>query len=266
MGLALDTIGGFATNPGGTLTAITTSTGDSLTVRSFQFANPAYLEEIFRQGAAAGVVRVRSPRLHDNVQGIRLRALAADPSPLLGREMQQLLYPQDQLIVEITGGGAETDVVALLNYYADLPGVNAQLQSWAQVKPQIVNLVGQEVAVTTNATAGQWASAAINSAFDNLKANTPYAVLGYEVDTAVCAVGVQGPDLGNLTASGPGTTTRIETRDWFCKLSDDTGLPMVPVFNSANKGSTLVRLLSSATGQATNVNLILGQLPPLQGS
>lgn len=260
MGQALDTIGGFATNPGATLTAITVSTGDSLTVRSFQFSAPAYLYEAFRQGGSAGVVRVRSPRLHDNVQGIRVRALANDPSPLLGREVNQILYPQDVLIAEITGGGAETDVLALLNYYADLPGVSANLQSWAQVEPNIRNILGVEVACTTSATAGQWSDTAINATFDLLKANTPYAVLGYEVDTAVCAVAVRGVDTGNLRAGGPGTTTRIETRDWFIKLSQENGTPAIPVFNAANKGATFVSLLSSATSQATNVNLILAEM------
>lgn len=260
MGQALDTIGGFATNPGATLTAITVSTGDSLTIRSFQFNSPAYLYEAFRQGGTAGVVRVRSPRLHDNVQGVRVRALAADPSPLLGRELSQPLYPQDTLIAELTGGGAETDVVALLAYYSDLPGVQANLQTWAQVEPQIKNILGNEVACTTNATAGQWSDTAVNASFDLLKANTPYAVLGYQVDTAVCAVAIKGVDTGNLRCGGPGSTTRIETRDWFIKLSQENNSPAIPVFNAANKAATFVSLLSSATGQATNVNLILAEL------
>lgn len=260
MGVALDTVAGFATNPGATVTAITPSTGDSLTVRSFQFSAPAYLVEAYRQGGTAGIVRVRSPRLHDNVQGIRLRALANDPSPIMPRELNQILYPQDQLIVELTGGGAETDVVALLNYYQDLPGVSGTYMTWDQVRPMVRNVLGNEVALTTNGTAGQWAGSAVNTTFDLLKANTPYAVLGYETDTAVCAVAIRGPDTGNLRASGPGTTTRIETRSWFIRLSEEGGFPAIPVFNAANKGSTFCDLVASTTGTSVNVNLVLAEL------
>jgi hypothetical protein len=44
-------------------------------------------------------------------------------------------------------------------------------------------------------------------------------------------------------------------------LSQATGLPTIPVFNSANKGNTYVSLVSSAaTGAAGTIQLILAEM------
>ena len=78
MGAALETVVGNASSPSSTYTALTMNTGDSLTVRNFPPANPAYLMALFRHDATAGVTRLRSPLLHDNVKGIHL-ALSENP-------------------------------------------------------------------------------------------------------------------------------------------------------------------------------------------
>src|SRR5437868_9819527 len=137
MDMAAEIISGRITNAGATLTGLTLATGDSLAVRSYDFGSGAMLMNAWAQGATAGTVRVRSPRMHDNVQGVRVNYTAANPVPLLGREVNQRLYPQDVLIVEASGGGAETDAVTILNYYRDLPGAAARLAAWEEVKPRI---------------------------------------------------------------------------------------------------------------------------------
>lgn len=263
MGLASEVIIGRVTNPGATLTAVTTGTGDSLAVRSFPASSQAFIEGIWAQAATAGAVRVRSPRLHDNVQGIRFRTVAGVTRNFMADVEQQPLYPQDVLILEQSGGGAEVDACALWLYYNDLPGTDARLAHWSAVKPRIRNILTQEVAVTGPATAGDWSAGnALNATFDLLKANVDYAVLGYQSDTAVLAVGFRGPDTGNLRIGGPGTSESIETRDWFVSASTEGDLAYIPIVNAANKGATLVSVAGTATGGTINVDLVLAELAP----
>jgi hypothetical protein len=121
--------------------------------------------------------------------------------------------------------------------------------------------MGTEVAVTTGATAFQYGgSAAINATFDQFKANTDYAILGYVTDTAVMTITVKSADFGNLRCGGPGTNNKIETRDWFVRLGVDNGLPCIPVFNSANKANTIVEACTSQTSTAITVTFLCAQL------
>lgn len=263
MGKGLEVVAGRVTNPGAAITALTANTGNSFTVRNFDTAQAAYLDALWAQGATAGVVRVRSAKFHDFVQGIRYTYIAGVARNLLPDESAQLLTPQDTLTFEMSGGAAETDLAVMLVYYNEVAGLNARLATWDQVNPAIVNYVTNEVSVTNPTTAGDWsAGTAINTTFDLLKANTDYAVLGYQCATAVGAVGIQGSDTSNLRVGGPGTTESIETRDWFLSLGKATGRPYIPIINSANKGGTLVSVAHTSAGGTTTVDLILAQLAP----
>ena len=256
MGAAFEVINGFATNPGATFTSITPSTGDSTVVRNFTLSDMAFLEGMWAKEATAGVYRIRSPKLHDNVQGIRKRTVAAVTRQLFTGRNEQELYPQDQLIVELTGGGAETDAAAFLIYYNNLPGASARLYSLPLIESRIRNLVDVEVTTITSATNGDYGGAVpINNNFDLLKANTDYAILGYSIDAAVLSLGIRGPDTSNYRVGGPAPTEELETRNWFVRLSDDYGRPHIPVINSANKGSTFIDCVD--TGSSTTVHPVL---------
>lgn len=262
MGLAMQVLTGRVTNPGAALTAVTMDTGDSNTVRSYPFgASPAYIDNLWAFGATAGTIRIRSPRLHDVSQGIRLRYAASNPTVLLPDYARQLLYPQDVLILEQSGGGAETDMFTALTIYEDLPGVQAQLATWDQISPRVKNIAGVECNLTTSATAGQYGGAqALNANFDVLKRNEQYAILGYTVDTACCTIGLQGPDLGNLRVGGPGSIRHELTAGWFCDLSVREGKPMIPIINSANVANTVVDIATPATAAAVNVTFVVAEL------
>jgi len=256
-----EVINGYASDPSTTFTALTQSTGDSATIRNFLLSDMAYLEGMWTQCATAGVFRIRSPKLHDNVQGIRKRNIAAVTRQLFTGPNEQELYPQDNLIVEITGGASEVDTGAFLVYYNNLPGASSQLFTRAQIEARIVNLVDVEVATTTSGTAGDYGgAAALNATFDLLKANTNYAILGYGVSTAGLSVGIRGPDTSNYRVGGPATTELLETRDWFNKLSDQYGRPHIPVINSANKASTFIDVVQNTTSVSQVVELYMAQL------
>src|SRR5437868_5221359 len=101
----LNVVTGRVTNPGATLTALTADTGDSFTVKSFSFGDTALIIDAWAQAATPGVLRIRSPRLHDVSQGIRLRTVQAASRSLLPKNLNQPLKPQDVLTVEGSGGG-----------------------------------------------------------------------------------------------------------------------------------------------------------------
>jgi len=256
MGLAIDTIGFSATAPGSTYTAVTYSPGDSPVVRAYAAGSSATLEAITRSGATGGDIRVRSPLLHDNVQGIRLRSSERVSHWLMPRELGQVLQPQDTLTIELTGGTtSEVDAGAILIYYSNLPGASARLHSWGDVSGIIKSYKPIRVSVTTGATAGQWTDAVITASENLLHANTDYAVLGITVDTGVTAVALKGVDTSNLRVGCPGPNDAINTSDYFVELTVRHGTPHIPVFNSANAGNTYVSVLADTTGTSVTVTL-----------
>jgi hypothetical protein len=261
MGLALDLQAGFVTGPGSTITAATNASGDTFVVRSAQAGSSVYLDQLIRAGATAGLVRVRSPLLHDNVQGVRFACPSGTTPNLLKGFAQQTLQPQDTLTVEETGGTTtEVDTVCVGTYYTDLGGASARLVMPSDIAPSLQYLIGYEISVTSSATAGQWLDTVINATEDILRASTDYAVLGYICDSAVAAVAIKGPDTSNFRVGGPGMASIIDTRQYFADMSTLTGRPHIPVLNSSNKGSTYVSVLAPTASVPVNITLILAEV------
>lgn len=257
---AWEVITGRALNPGAGGAVVTPNTGDTVQIKSTSDNPGPSLRGVWAQGATAGFVRVRSPRMHDPVQGLRFQSPAALTRNLLPDAAYTPMYSQDTLILEIAGGAAETDVAALLMYYPDLAGSVQRLATWDQIKPNISEMATVEVVVTAPATAGDWSpGTAINVTFDLLKGNEDYAILGYQCLAQVAAVGLKGPDTANLRVGGPGPSESIETRDWFISLSQNSGVPAIPVINQANRGATLLHV-ANATAAGTTVDLIVARL------
>lgn len=264
-GMGLEMISGKATAPGSTLTALTMASGDSLTVRSAQMGTDIRLINAWAFNVGAGILRIRSPRLHDNVQGIRMRVAASDPTNLMPLGAYQTLIPQDTLIAELSGSGTagKIEQAQLLLWYRDLPGVAARLANWSDIASAAVNELTNEVAITAGASGGYSGAAALNATFDLLKANTDYAVIGATADAACAAMTLKGPDTGNLHVGVPGPTTgRWTTIDWFKKLSERLGIPCIPIINSANKAGTTIEVVQNDGGAAVNVTWYLLELKP----
>lgn len=258
MGLAVDTIGLYATNPGASGAAATVNSGDSLTVRAFTPSSYAGIEQLFSQAATEGFVQIKSPRLHDNVRGLRFEASESPAGLLIPHDVYQPVFPQDTLAVTIGGGTAETDVAALQIGYDDLPGASARLHSWGDIAGNIEDLKYLTVA-NTPAAAGEWNDVAITTTEDLLIANRDYAVLGGMVDVACCAFGVKGAETANLRICIPGVLRTEDTQDWFIRQSQRSGKPRIPVFNAANRFAFYASLLQAGT-TATNVQFLLALL------
>lgn len=267
-GVALECLVGFVTAPSTTPTALTMSSGDSLTVRNGDMSKAVRLLNAWTLQQTAGTLRIRSPKMHDGVQGVRLRSTAANAQPLLPLGVGQRVWPNDTLTVDLTGSATAGDIeqAALLMYYDDLPGQAARFIDRDQLNSRMVHYFSTQNTLSTG-TAGGWSGEeAINAEDDQFKANTDYAILGFVTDTAAAAIGWKGADLGNLRVGGPGNPTFKElTSRWFVLLSDVFGKPMIPVINSNNKGGVQIAAAVDENGSDPIVHTIFAELTSTGG-
>lgn len=258
---AIQVLNGFYTAAGAGTGIATPMTGDAFTVPSVTPGTVSRLEQMWATGAVVDFVRVRSPRMHDANQGLRLRVGATTQVPMLPWSADQPLYGLDTPIVEIDATGAGTGAVALTYEYDDLPGVSPRLATWDEIDPRIINIMGCDVGLGAIGAIGAYSAGnAINSTFDNFEAGYDYALLGYEVSAARHAVAIAGPDTSYLKIGGPGTTLPNVTSDYFQRAARITGRPWIPIIAANNKGATNVFQTDNAASGAANVTLILAQL------
>lgn len=260
---ALDTVTSTGTAIGAALAASTVAAGDSFQVKNAAPNTDIHLLQVWSDHQVAGEVRVRSPKMHDNVDAMRYRAQIGVIKPLLPVGAPQRLYSQDVEIVELSGSAVAGDIESVVQqiYYADLPGQSARLQTWDQIRSKIRNIVGVRLAITLGATVGYNGARAINADVDLLKANQDYAVLGMTTNTECAAVCLRGPDTANLRVAVPGEPDLTEdTAWWFRWLSMHYNLPTITVINSANKGGTLIDCVNDENGGTANIVIHLAEL------
>src|SRR5260370_31177995 len=101
MAHGIEVVAGQVTNPAGAITALVMNAGNSATVRNADLSSIAALFQTWANFHNIGLWRIRSPKLHDNVQGIRWRIPASDPSPLMIPGHWQRLVPQDTLTLAL---------------------------------------------------------------------------------------------------------------------------------------------------------------------
>ena len=260
MGVAIDTVAFYGVNPGAGPQVATMAPGDSATIRANNPSGVVLLDDIFRQAGTEGFTRIRSPRLHDNVRGIMVTPTESPGAAFLPWDIGQPLYPQDTVVIEQSGGAAETDAGAFVVWYSDLAGSEARLHMPGDILPLIEHFVYVEVDFNTAATAGQWQDTALNATEDLLKANRDYAVLGYITDVAVNCMGIKGTDTGNYRVCGPGVLRSEVTSRWFLWQSEKNNRPYIPVINSANKANTFLSAQASTAATAIKGQLALALL------
>jgi hypothetical protein len=120
-----------------------------------------------------------------------------------------------------------------------------------------------ESTITPGAAGGYSGAQAINANFDLFKANTDYALLGYRVDTRCAVVRWTGIDSGNLGVGGPGEPAISDvTENWFVMLSQSQNLPLIPVFNSANKAAIVTDIMQDQAASAVVLTSLMVELAP----
>lgn len=261
---AIDTIASFQTTVNSTFAAGVMATGDSSVIRNFPPTASAQIVAAFYDDVTTPLGwRVRSPLLHDNVRGIEFQPGATAPAALFPLAIQQRLQAQDALTFELSTAAATGKALGvLLLYYTQLPGAMSRLYGVSDIEPLVVNVKPVLVTIGSGAnTAGQWFDSVITTTENLLHANTDYAVLGATFDQAVACLAVKGIDTGNLRVGLPGGVNNPYGPDYFIRLCQQTGLPCIPVINSANAGSTFVSIISSAaTAAAGSFTLYLAEL------
>lgn len=265
MGQGLELITGYTAAPGATVTALTVSAGNSFTVRNARLDSKVRLLQAWAKSQTAGILRIRSPNLHDGVQGIRLNTVVSEVKPLLPYQLAQPLVPQDDLTVEMTGSvvGGDLEWGALLVHYEDLPGIEGRYIDAPTLMQRMVNIFTVSNAITAGAGGSYTGEEAITAEYDQWKAGRDYALLGYLVTAECAAVRWRGVDTGNLGVGGPGDELGADvTRSWFVDLARKHGAKMIPVFNAANKDGILVDVAQDEDATAVTVTTILGELSP----
>lgn len=269
---ALELVAGQVTAPAGATVQLIMNAGNSSTVRNANLTSVVALIQTWGNFHNVGMWRIRSPKLHDNVQGIRYRVPALDNGPLVVPGLFQRLVPQDTLTLEINTAAAAgvIEQAAMLLYYTDLPGNAARLIGIPELLKRTQNMWTTEISIAPGVAGSYSGQVAINSNFDNFKANTDYALVGYQVDVRCTAVRFTSPDFSNLGVGGPGlvaatagtTAVRPVTARWFYHLTEELGIPLIPVFNAANKFGTLVDVMQDNGGAAVVVTAFLHELAP----
>ena len=234
--------------------------GDSFAVAAFNPSSTAAIANVWASGASTDWVRIRSPRLHDANQGLRLFVGGTLRRALLPWELYEQIFPADTPIVEIDETAAATGGIAVTYEYQDLSGASPRLAMPSEVLPRIVHTSGVEVDVTSGAIGVWGASANINSVFDNFEAGADYALLGYTCSVACLSLAITGKDTGNLKIGMPGDADPIWTHDWFLRASELSQAPFIPIIAANNKGSTFLQAVDVAAATATKVTLLLAQL------
>ncbi|MFA6152987.1 MAG: hypothetical protein WC716_16815 [Chitinophagaceae bacterium] len=269
---AIEVVSGFVTAAGATQTAVTVSQG-TLTVRNFSLGR-AFLLNMWRTGNGAaglgGTLRVHSPRLHDDVQGIRMQSVAAFTQTMLPYGFPQELVAQDTLTMEMSGSAVAGDIENgnLLVYYENLDGANGKYIGLTELAKRIRNIFTTTHALVGAVTGAYGAVQALSAGVtgDLSKANTDYALLGATFSESAAGNGstvrIVGPDTGNLAIGIPVMQggCQLTTENWFPDMCRTFGADLIPVVNSANKNGTFLSVLNNENANTVSASLVWAQL------
>lgn len=268
------TSGFVASTTGGTFADnLAAGTNDSFAVANYASGGARWLEAWGIDSAHVGefeVIYTRPEATHDQSHGLRMAIQAAAFNSVghvgsvdLLQGMDELnVFKSDSPTISATTTASDCVVLSYITEYDDLPGASAAFISPSFMFQHQKSRVGiQCVAVANASTAGQYGTTrAINADDDRLHANTWYAILGVNVQTPVCTVSLIGPDFGGQRIGLPAGSINIASSSWFTDQSYKWRKALIPVFNSNNKGNTLVSVIDSATSTSPKIDFQLMEL------
>lgn len=253
MGKLLESIAVTATAPGASPVAATVATGQSLTVRDT--SGEPLIVGLMHKRQVTGVFRLTSPLLHDTSNGY-LDTIQATATRNVFLVSLQSLSPQDTLSVAVSGSAVAGDIElsCFHVYYPNVAGVDARLTDEVGVRRRGVSVFSKQVSVVATAVGGYTGGTALNATNDYFKANTDYAILGVSAPASTGVLGwrLVGPDWGNVGIVCYNDSYYEDIgASYFARLSRESNIPCVPVFNSANRSQILVSALGDENAAGT---------------
>lgn len=264
-----------ANTTGGTFAdTLTINSGDTLAVANFDSGGARILEAWAIDSDSVAefqVIYTRPESTHDQSHGWRFNVPALTPGGAAAVAAHNALpglvtvdlYKSDSPTIQASTTAADDVIFSWVTEYDDLPGVQAVMASWEQVKSLQQSLVGIACNAVASATPGAYGTArAFNADDDRLHANTWYAILGASVQTQVTTISMLGPDWGGQRIGMPSGALDLRSDTWFVDQAIKWNKPLIPCFNSNNKGNVLVQV---ADGEASTSPRIDFQLYELTG-
>lgn len=247
MRVVFEAIGASVEAPGASGTEVKPSAGQSFRIRT---SSACQFFALTGHRLSGGSVKITSPLMHDAVLAVQdvyesenQRTRIIDPG--------QPMRSQDEFKVTIAGsdtaGVFEQNVLHLR--YEDVPGLGGEFLDLAALRKQ--GMEHLTIRVDLDLTAGNdWTGDATLVSFeDQLKANSRYAVTGWSSQGLPRSViRMESPDWGNLGIATPHNFTSERAVLSTFMLLAQTGVAIVPVFNSSNKSLVTLSGLSAVTG------------------
>ncbi len=264
---------------GGTFAdTLVANSGDSLVVANFDTGQCRVLEAWGIDSDSVAEIKfvwTRPQSSHDQQHGIRFEIPAVTPGGAAAIAAHNFLpgygtvqlYKSDALVISVSGTAADDVLVSWITEYDDLPGASAVFASWDQVQSMRVSTVGINHLPVASATPGAYgASRAFNADDDRLHANTWYAILGCSVQTQVTTIGLIGPDWGGQRIGLPVGALDLRSTTWFVDQTIKWGKPLIPCFNSNNKGNVLAVVADGEASTSPKVDWLLYELSGKPGA
>jgi hypothetical protein len=260
--MTIETILATTTGVRAAAVAMVPGAGQSFTLRDQPTGSKCGLVDVVAQFVVPSDFSIHSARMHDNVRSIFFPVDLLHDTKLMLSGIFQPLFPQDNLqVVAGVGGGAATfDNIAFSIFYENLVGAEGDLRTWDSIRGNIKNIMVVHSSPVIPAT-GDWSpGVAINATIDLFKANTNYAILGFQSSTSSGIAAVSGPCTGNVLY---GNLINLENHfcnnHYFVDQSIALGLPCIPVMKSADKNGTFI-YLADASVAAVDCDIVLAEL------
>lgn len=265
--------GSVASATGGTFAdTLTINSGDSLAVANFE-TGAAKVIEAWAGNSAHGMegqwIYTRPQSTHDQSHGFRFQIPALYPTATNSSRAHNILpggggidvFKSDSPTIQFSCTASDGICMSWQTLYDDLPGVSAVMADWAQVQALKVSTLGIFVNAVASATVGAYGTArAFNADDDRLHANTWYAILGANVRIPVTTISLLGPDWGGQRIGMPMGVLDLRSDMWFVDQTIKWGIPLIPVFNSNNKGNVLIQIADTNASTTPSLDFLLFEL------
>ena len=267
-----------ASSTGGTFAdSLTANSNDSLAVANFNTGGARVLEAWGTDDTSAAEfewIWSRPEASHDQNHGIRFSVPATQGAGAAKTQAFNMmpglatisLFKSDTVAITCSSTASDNLMASWVTEYDDLPGASGVFTDPVTVQSLRKSTVGIRVSAVGSATRGAYgASRAFNADDDRLHANTWYAILGCTVQVIVNTVALIGPDWGGQRIGLPAGYLQAASSTWFLDQSIKWGKPLIPCFNSNNKGNVLVNVADTASSPSAQIDFLLYELTGMPG-